>query len=444
MKTPILVLFAALLPLPLGAGVGVWTTNGPASPTIAALAGDPLHPGTLYAGGRADASGDGVFLSTDDGASWTGLPLNRSIIGLAVESAGPNRSIRASDGSFIYSSASGGALWLTSRPGGTSFTYVATTPSTVLAGVSPYHYCPFHRCYDGFDIVDARGNAYLAPRHDLTALAFDPSSPGVLYAAATAAFFSTRTYGSAWSQGAAPAGLSEVSVLAVNPADTGSLLAGTAGAGAFRTTDGGSSWAAVNDGLPEAATVRAIAFSPNAPGKIFLGTDAGVFQTSDSGDHWSAMNDGLTNLDVTSLAIDSTGQFLRAGTNGGGVFDIELMSPACADPSTLCLQNGRFQVSVQWTDFNGNSGLGTVVPGATSSNSGVMWFFSPDNWELLIKVLDGCAVNGHYWVFGAAATNVTYTIQVTDTQTGEVKTYTNPLGMVSPAITDTTAFGSCP
>ncbi len=114
------------------------------------------------------------------------------------------------------------------------------------------------------------------------------------------------------------------------------------------------------------------------------------------------------------------------------------------DANTLCLNGGRFMVQVQWTDFQGNTGAGNVVPGVSSDSSGLFWFFSPDNWEMLIKVLDGCGIDGHYWVFGAASTNVQYTIQVTDTQTGLVKTYSNPLGTQSPAITDTAAFASCP
>lgn len=114
------------------------------------------------------------------------------------------------------------------------------------------------------------------------------------------------------------------------------------------------------------------------------------------------------------------------------------------DANTLCLNDGRFEVRAQWTDFQGNTGPGSVVPNVASPDSGLMWFFSPDNWEMLVKVLNGCAVNDHYWVLAALTTNVQYTIQVTDTQTGAVKTYTNPLGNPAPAITDAAAFASCP
>ena len=57
---------------------------------------------------------------------------------------------------------------------------------------------------------------------------------------------------------------------------------------------------------------------------------------------------------------------------------------------------------------------------------------------------DGCGFNGHFWVFAATATDVEYTLQVTDMQTGEVREYNNALGQRSPAITDTSAFATCP
>jgi hypothetical protein len=109
----------------------------------------------------------------------------------------------------------------------------------------------------------------------------------------------------------------------------------------------------------------------------------------------------------------------------------------------MCLNGGRFRVAVDWRDFNGNTGSATVVP-APSDDSGLFYFFSADNWEMLVKVLDGCNINDRYWVFAAATTNVEYTLRVTDTETGTIEQYFNPLGQASPAITDTSAFATCP
>lgn len=114
-----------------------------------------------------------------------------------------------------------------------------------------------------------------------------------------------------------------------------------------------------------------------------------------------------------------------------------------AGPTVLCLGGGRFRVEVAWEDFQGGAGPGSIVPGAHSDDSGLFWFFAPDNWELLVKVLDGCAVNGHHWVFAAATTTVEYVLTVTDTRTDQAWTWRNPPGRPSPAVTDVTALGGC-
>ena len=110
----------------------------------------------------------------------------------------------------------------------------------------------------------------------------------------------------------------------------------------------------------------------------------------------------------------------------------------CPDGGGLCLGTaGRFRVTVNWDDGQ-SQGTGTAVSG--SSDSGLFWFFSQDNWEMLVKVLDGCNLGGHHWVFASSTTTVAYELRVEDTQTGAVRFYRNPLGTAAPAITDTAAF----
>lgn len=115
------------------------------------------------------------------------------------------------------------------------------------------------------------------------------------------------------------------------------------------------------------------------------------------------------------------------------------------DGEIHALKAGRFEVSATWTNFSSISGDGTFVP-VGSDDSGLIWFFQPGNWEVLIKIIDGCSLNNRYWVFAAATTNVRYTLTVRDTGTtpATVWSYTNPLGNTSPAVTDTSAFATCP
>ena len=112
--------------------------------------------------------------------------------------------------------------------------------------------------------------------------------------------------------------------------------------------------------------------------------------------------------------------------------------PCSADPLTLCLNGGRFQVRVNWqVPSQGSSGVGTGV--ALTGDTGYFWFFSPNNIELVVKVVDGRAVNGMFWVFYGALSNVQYTIAVTDTVMGTVKVYENPSGNLA-SVADTAAF----
>ena len=102
-------------------------------------------------------------------------------------------------------------------------------------------------------------------------------------------------------------------------------------------------------------------------------------------------------------------------------------APPCTRGSTvLCLGEGnRFEVRVRWTNpNNGESGTGKAVP--LVADTGALWFFDESNLELLIKVLDARLVNGHFWVYYGALSDVEYTITVIDTVTRREKTYHNP------------------
>ena len=112
-------------------------------------------------------------------------------------------------------------------------------------------------------------------------------------------------------------------------------------------------------------------------------------------------------------------------------------SPCVPGAQRLCLNGGRFAVQVSWKDFQGKAGQGNAVP--STEDTGYFWFFDQANIELAIKVLDGRVLNGKFWVFYGALSNVEYTITVTDTQTGSVKEYRNPAGQFG-SVGDTEAF----
>jgi hypothetical protein len=122
---------------------------------------------------------------------------------------------------------------------------------------------------------------------------------------------------------------------------------------------------------------------------------------------------------------------------------VALSAGSCRpDPSTLCFGDGRFRVTTSWRRPDGSSGAGAAAP--ITDDSGYFWFFDAANIEVVAKVLDGCGVNGRYWVLAGGLTNVEAALVVTDTTTGLSKTYENPAGTAFRPIQDTAAFATCP
>ena len=162
----------------------------------------------------------------------------------------------------------------------------------------------------------------------------------------------------------------------------------------------------------------------NGPG----GQPAAV--STDLGNSWADLRGFFPKLKALGLRAEFS------ATTGTGF-------ECVANETTLCLNDGRYEVKVDWKTQQGLTGDGKPVEFG-SDDSGMFSFFNASNWEMLVKVLDGCAVNQHRWVFFAAVTNVEFTLTVTDSETGESHRYFNLLGSAADAVTDTEAFANCP
>lgn len=144
----------------------------------------------------------------------------------------------------------------------------------------------------------------------------------------------------------------------------------------------------------------------------------------------------LTNLDfnltITDVWTGARRTYGRTERNCGGtdldVFGspsqgIEAPVTTCqGGPFTICLAN-RFQVAVQWHNSFNQRGPGHAVP--VSATSGGFHFGNPNELDLMTKVV--ATRNGFDFFYGSLV-DLEYRITVTDTQTGTVRTYFNPLG----------------
>ena len=452
-----------------------------------ALAIDPQNSGTVYVGTSrlvSSPDGQGVFKSTDGGANWTatnrGLTAT-SILSLATGGSAPFPVVAGRVGGDVLRSSSQAAGWEVGR----------LDPQTT-ASISDLEFLPLSSIFfaataEGVFKSDDDGESweptgfgptlvqdlevtfpglvtvYAASRRDgiasvykstnlgaswiptgpedtfgLESLAVDPVSPSTLYVGSNfGEVFRSTDAGETWSRRDDGLDGSEIIyALAVTPTK---VLAGTLN-GLFETTDGGASWNLVTRDF----IAESLAVDPVTPEVIYAGTFfRGVQRSVDGGATWSDFNTGMNHQRVGKLAIDSSPlRRIYAATEGGGVFFRDTNS-ACDESTVLCLHDERFQVTVDWKT-DSLDGPAQAVPFGTS-DSGIFTFFDDDNWELLVKVLDGCGLNQRFWVFSAATTNVEYTLSVTDRLTGESTSYFNPANTVASAITDTDALrDACP
>ncbi len=119
-----------------------------------------------------------------------------------------------------------------------------------------------------------------------------------------------------------------------------------------------------------------------------------------------------------------------------------LAQGTCAtNATTLCVNNDRFEITISFTTNNGDSGVGQAQK--LTDDTGYFWFFDQANVEVVVKVLDGCVINGKFWVFAGGLTDVEVTMTIRDTQSGAVKTFVNPQKTPFDPVQDTSAFMTC-
>jgi hypothetical protein len=110
----------------------------------------------------------------------------------------------------------------------------------------------------------------------------------------------------------------------------------------------------------------------------------------------------------------------------------------CEPTTTLLVLDGGYEVSMCYETPDrvvGQAGSGVWH----SEESGLLWFFDRENVEVLVKVLNGCAINGHRWVYVSPATDVAFNLRVTD-GSNRVWRQRNKQGQSARTVADTLAF----
>lgn len=333
-----------------------------APPQVIDLMNDPRNPGPMF----ARTAGNGLFRTIDSGASWTAV--NAGLPGPVFEL--PVSILEIGSGVLyavdlywedIFKSTDGGASWTGSlaldanglvvrgaRVLANALVLDPRTPRTIyMAGaywqngeqIGPGH--GVYKSTDGGASWSWAGSGLPVSAGDqnqsVGSLVIDPRNPGTIYAGAAGqgflvrsnGVFKTTNGGASWKPAGLGGGFSRVDILAIDPQHTETVYAravvwpfdNTGCCGwLFKSTNGGTTWAPANTGLPNYVT--ALAIDPRNPGTIYAGTRAGVYRSMDGGANWTAVNDGLTSLSVTALAIDAQDSNTVYAASAGGLFAI--------------------------------------------------------------------------------------------------------------------------
>ncbi|HEX5434561.1 MAG TPA: transcriptional regulator [Candidatus Angelobacter sp.] len=332
----------------------VWQPLGPEGGTVRSLAFDPHNPDRIFLGTSAGR----IYLSTDDGASWSRFahlgssaemvldhiiidPVNnRNIYVGAWNAQMPDR-----DGE-IFRSRDAGKTWdIMADMHGKSVRALAMAPSdprVLVAGTLDGIY----RTRDGGDNWERISPENHAEIKNVESIAIDPQNPEVIYAGTWHLPWKTEDGGKTWhnikkgviddsdvfsividslnpasvyisacsgiyrSQSAGdlfrkiqgiPYSARRTRMLRMDPSDHKIVYAGTT-EGLWKTTDGGASWKRTTS---DRVVVNDVLVDPRRPSRVLLATDrGGVLASNDGGITFTPSNRGFTHRQVSSLLVD--------------------------------------------------------------------------------------------------------------------------------------------
>jgi photosystem II stability/assembly factor-like uncharacterized protein len=289
---------------------GVWKTTDSgrtwnpifdAAPTqsIGAIAVAPSDPSIIYVASgeglmRPDLSvGDGIYRSSDSGATWTHLALKdaQQIPDLAVDPHDANRLYAAVLGHPFGASSQRGVY--RSTDGGKNFTRILY-------------------------VNDDTGASFVR---------IDPKDSQVLYAGM-------------WN-------------VRAGPWEDNNVFGGTQG-GLFKSTDGGEHWRRLNNGLPEDLSQLDVVIAPSNPSRLYAtiattedgaydsAAGLGVFRSDDAGEHWYR---------VTTDPRPA----LRIGGGDLALLKVDPHNPDVLYSATVVMQKST-DGGVHWTSLRGSPG----------------------------------------------------------------------------------------
>ncbi len=122
----------------------------------------------------------------------------------------------------------------------------------------------------------------------------------------------------------------------------------------YRTHDGGRTWTAVVNGIPDVGPVNVVREDPKQPGLLFAGTEREVVFSADDGDHWHPLRMNMPASSVRDLVIHDDD--LVVGTHGRSIWILDDIAPLremarAAGASQPFLFSPARATRVRWNTF---------------------------------------------------------------------------------------------
>ncbi|HFB99349.1 MAG TPA: hypothetical protein ENJ53_00960, partial [Phaeodactylibacter sp.] len=311
-----------------------WETVGPGGGGwITAMTVIDDAANTVYVG--CDVGG--IYKSTDHGATWTIKDDGLSIYyvhDIAYETGNTAVLYLASRGG-VFKSVDGGEHWVAKRSGFPPVSeYVFSAPisdividpnseNIVYAGIGvprtgydldSYHWQSVETKGAIYKSTDSGENWTLIRNTGIDTMAMiysmdiDPSNSNIIYAATSEGVYKSNDAGATWvsKNSGIPHGLTMK--LVINPTNTDMLYVtvwaepGSAiwEGGVYKSTDGGDTWVAKNNGLPQqvgsvsglTSNFPTVLMDPQNPQILYVGNipwtpDPGIYKTTDGGENWT-------------------------------------------------------------------------------------------------------------------------------------------------------------
>lgn len=93
----------------------------------------------------------------------------------------------------------------------------------------------------------------------------------------------------------------------------------------YKTSDHGQTWKRINSGIPEDDFTRVIRADPAREGLLYAGTETGLYLSFDDGEHWESFQLNLPVTPIHDLAIKNND--LIAGTHGRSFWILDDLTP---------------------------------------------------------------------------------------------------------------------